>query len=199
MKLIIPMGKTSTGKDTISRYINERYGIQTVISYTTRPIRENEVDGREHWFINESKMDEIVADEDNLLAYAKNPKTGHRYCATAHDLDPSRSYIYILNPTAYLDMIAKHPDLETVVIFMDLPERQIRQRAMIRGDRRKDINKRLDGERVEFESFKKNHFSDHESSDGVDLSGQKLYMISSLNTRDDIFSQVREILSANGF
>ena len=199
MRLIIPMGKTSTGKDTIARYINERFGIQTVVSYTTRLIRENEVDGREHWFISESKMDEIEADKDNLLAYTKNLKTGHRYCATARDLDPSRSYIYILNPSAYLDMIRKHPDIETIVIFMDLPERQIRQRAMLRGDRRKDINKRLDGEREEFESFKKNHFSDCESSDDVDLSGQKLYMISSLNTRDVIFSQVNEILNDNGF
>ena len=59
MKLIIPMGKTGTGKDTIARFILDRSFILPIISYTTRPIRNGEVDGREHWFITDEEMNHI--------------------------------------------------------------------------------------------------------------------------------------------
>ena len=54
----------------------------------------------------------------------------------------------------------------------------------------------IDEEREEFDSFKMRHFMENsdDTTDGVDLSKQRLYMISSLNTRDEINRQVMEIL-----
>ena len=196
MKLIIPMGKTGTGKDTIARFILDRSFILPIISYTTRPIRNGEVDGREHWFITDEEMNEIVSDQKSLLAYTKNKDTGYQYCASLHGLDPNGTYTYIINPSAYLNMIKTHPDLETVVLFMDLPEYEIKKRTKLRGDKQDAVKKRLDEEREEFDSFKMRHFMENsdDTTDGVDLSKQRLYMISSLNTRDEINRQVMEIL-----
>jgi len=42
------IGKTSSGKDTVARYIKDAYGINQVVSYTTRPKRPCETNGVEH-------------------------------------------------------------------------------------------------------------------------------------------------------
>ena len=48
------MGKSSSGKDTLYRKINEgkKLGLKNIISYTTRPIRKGEMEGREYHFVS---------------------------------------------------------------------------------------------------------------------------------------------------
>ena len=57
------MGKSSTGKDTIFKRLleNESLQLNNLVSYTTRPIRENEIDGVEYHFVDERKRDELDA------------------------------------------------------------------------------------------------------------------------------------------
>ena len=38
--IIAVIGKTSSGKDTVAKVLNEKYGIPSVVSMTTRPKRE---------------------------------------------------------------------------------------------------------------------------------------------------------------
>lgn len=45
--LIVIMGPTSTGKDTLARRIGE-----PLVSQTTRPMRDGEVDGVDYWFVD---------------------------------------------------------------------------------------------------------------------------------------------------
>ena len=53
------MGKSSSGKDTIYKRLLEEMDIKRVVSYTTRPIRENEQDGVEYHF--------CTKDQENLF------------------------------------------------------------------------------------------------------------------------------------
>ncbi|SHJ66497.1 nucleoside/nucleotide kinase family protein [Parasporobacterium paucivorans] len=55
------LGKSSTGKDTIfSRLMaDKKLNLKTLTGYTTRPIRKNEVDGREYHFVDEKTMREL--------------------------------------------------------------------------------------------------------------------------------------------
>ena len=47
MKTIICIvGKTGTGKDTIAKYLYNKYGIDAICSYTTREKRDYETDGK---------------------------------------------------------------------------------------------------------------------------------------------------------
>jgi len=62
-KIFCVMGKSATGKDTIyQKLLNEsKLDLKRIIPYTTRPIREGEVPGREYFFCTEEdvqKMDE---------------------------------------------------------------------------------------------------------------------------------------------
>ncbi|MBE5968834.1 MAG: guanylate kinase [Lachnospiraceae bacterium] len=58
------VGKSSTGKDTIFAHLmdNEMLRLRKVVSYTTRPMRESEEDGREYYFVSEDKMKEMEKD-----------------------------------------------------------------------------------------------------------------------------------------
>ncbi len=54
-KIIYIMGKSSTGKDTIFKQLlmDPEMNLQTIVSYTTRPIREGEREGNEYHFVTE--------------------------------------------------------------------------------------------------------------------------------------------------
>ncbi|MCQ2520587.1 MAG: guanylate kinase [Lachnospiraceae bacterium] len=55
-KIVYIMGKSSTGKDTIFKALlsDSDYEFNTIVSYTTRPIREGERNGVEYNFVKEA-------------------------------------------------------------------------------------------------------------------------------------------------
>jgi len=58
------MGKSSTGKDTIYKRLLQREDLKLkkVVPYTTRPIREKEVEGVEYHFVSERKRRALEAE-----------------------------------------------------------------------------------------------------------------------------------------
>lgn len=57
-KIFCLMGKSSSGKDTIFKEINEDkdLNLKPIVSYTTRPKRINETNGVEYFFINKEEL-----------------------------------------------------------------------------------------------------------------------------------------------
>lgn len=57
------IGKSSTGKDSIYKRLLKREDLQLkkIVPYTTRPIREKEVEGVEYHFVTEEKRRELEA------------------------------------------------------------------------------------------------------------------------------------------
>lgn len=49
-QLLVITGATGTGKTTVSRYLTEQYGIPRVVTHTTRPMRPNEIAGKDYYF-----------------------------------------------------------------------------------------------------------------------------------------------------
>ena len=63
-KIFCVMGKSATGKDTIYQKLLNESGLdlKRIIPYTTRPIREGEVEGREYNFCTEEDVQKLEAD-----------------------------------------------------------------------------------------------------------------------------------------
>lgn len=63
-KIFCVMGKSATGKDTIYQKLLHENALQLkrIIPYTTRPIREGEVDGREYHFCNDEVVQKLEAE-----------------------------------------------------------------------------------------------------------------------------------------
>ncbi|MDY6328335.1 MAG: guanylate kinase [Lachnospiraceae bacterium] len=60
-RIFYVMGKSSVGKDTIyNMLVNDKeLGLKTIVGYTTRPMREGEVNGREYFFVNEDELKKL--------------------------------------------------------------------------------------------------------------------------------------------
>lgn len=63
-KILALFGKAGAGKDTICKYICSKYKINKLIRATTRPKRENEIDGVEYIFESSEDMTEKILNED---------------------------------------------------------------------------------------------------------------------------------------
>ena len=68
---VIISGPTGTGKTTIcKRLVNENNEFFYSISCTTRKKRENEIDGKDYYFITKEEFEKMIK-EDKFLEYAK--------------------------------------------------------------------------------------------------------------------------------
>ncbi|MGH6764838.1 MAG: guanylate kinase [Bradyrhizobium sp.] len=61
---------SGAGKTTLSRLLIDRVaGLKMSVSATTRPMRPGEVDGRDYWFVDPSRFESMVR-QDELLEWA---------------------------------------------------------------------------------------------------------------------------------
>ncbi len=62
-KIFCIIGKSSTGKDTIYRYLLEQkeLKLKKIVTYTTRPMRAGEQDGVEYFFCDDKRAEKLEA------------------------------------------------------------------------------------------------------------------------------------------
>ncbi len=67
-KIFYLLGKSSSGKDSIYKQIiqNDALSLRRIVSYTTRPIRTGEEEGREYYFTDKETLDRL-AEEDKVI------------------------------------------------------------------------------------------------------------------------------------
>ena len=63
-KVLAIIGKAGSGKDTLLNACLDRYKdkLHGIVSYTTRPPREGEVDGINYFFVSEEEFTEMTLD-----------------------------------------------------------------------------------------------------------------------------------------
>ena len=179
-KIIVIVGKTATGKDTLCKHLKEKYDIPMVVSYADRPMRDYEENGVQHIFISKEEMDELEKQSD-LLAYTKFPITNYRYCAVLGKL-PGDVMTYILNPDGveYLEKNANNLDAEFLTICLDAPNSILRERALGRGDKDSAFEQRLTSEFKQFDEFYE--------------SGKYDLMIDACKSKEEVFAFADEVI-----
>lgn len=102
--IIAVVGMSGSGKTTMTQHIEKVLGIPSIVSFTTRPMREGEVNGVEHWFVDEDAM----PPRTDMLAYAYFG--GYHYW-TKHDQIPDDlPCTYIIDEKALDQMIDSFGD-----------------------------------------------------------------------------------------
>lgn len=104
------VGPSGSGKTTAAAFASKALGIPVICSYTTRPMRPGEQQGRDHIFVSDI---DTPQSKDELLAYTEFG--GYKYWATKSQA--STDCIYIVDERGYRDL-AKNDNYEVVSILI---------------------------------------------------------------------------------
>lgn len=58
--IIVLLGASGSGKSTIEKILSEKYDYEKIISYTTRPQRSGESNGKDYHFIDNDKFQDAI-------------------------------------------------------------------------------------------------------------------------------------------
>lgn len=128
IKVIALLGEAGSGKDTLLQLLlslSESNKFNEIISCTTRPKREGEVDGINYHFLTDQEFMEEVKNHQMLEWTQFN---GWYYGTATLSLDFNKPNIGVFNPAGIRSLIA-NPNIETLPIYVRVPakERLIRQ------------------------------------------------------------------------
>ena len=136
-KIFYILGKSSTGKDTIYKKILEdtELNLKDIILYTTRPIRDGEINGKSYHFINEEEYQKIKA--TGSIIEERSYDTMHgvwRYFTVKDeqiDLDKN-DYVIIGVLKSFVDTREYFGDDKVVPIYIEVEDGIRLQRALNR-------------------------------------------------------------------
>lgn len=148
--LLCLLGESASGKDSLAHELSMRNGYKQLISYTTRPRRQNE--GDTHIFSSAGEFEKMLA-EKAVAAYTCIGE--FKYWSTLDQI--YNTDIYLIDP-AGLNTLRKLnlPNLRIVSVYVNVPEEIRRDRAMGRGDDSNVYRNRVLAERAQFREMKKN-------------------------------------------
>lgn len=147
------MGRTCSGKTTITKEICKRMHLNLLKSYATREMRiDEDVHNADHIFIN---PDDVVKYKDKMIAHTTI--NGIEYFSTVDQLLKSDVYIIDPNGIDYL-RTSKFPELNNIdfiEIYIRVPKSTIRRFAAQRGNDLEEFETRYKNESEQFDYYEK--------------------------------------------
>ncbi len=137
-KLFVFMGKSASGKDTIYGNILKRNPqLKEVVSYTTRPIRTGETEGKEYHFVTEEKWKEMYAAGMIVECRCYQTVNGPWYYFTADDgqIDFSKGDFCLISTLEGYEKIREFYGEEQVVpIYIEVEDLMRIRRSLAREE-----------------------------------------------------------------
>ena len=157
--LLLIVGKTACGKDSLVNKLCERTNLKAITSYTTRPRRKNE--GNTHIFTTEEVYEQMQV-EGKVAAYTQI--SGYHYWTTINQLYENDLYIIDykgIQTLRELDL----PNIRFVTVFVNTPDEIREERALKkRKDDKLVFRKRSLDEVAQFREMLKNADFDYSVS-----------------------------------
>ena len=145
--IVFIVGETGSGKDTVARQLQ----FNKVVSYSTRPMRNTDIEGINHHFITEKEAKNLIT-RKGIIAYTD--KGGATYFALENELKPGIN-IYIINPDGirWYKEFGPH-NIESLVIYLHTPLKVREERCKHRSDFNERFYKRVIDERDDYNEFR---------------------------------------------
>lgn len=135
--MIVLVGESASGKSTIEKALVDNYGFQKIISYTTRPPRQGEVDGIDYHFISKEKFQELQS--KNFFAEVGNYR-GWYYGSSVEDCKKD-GMVVVLTPHGFRQM-KKYENLDIISFYINIPRRDRMIKILQRGDDIEECHRR---------------------------------------------------------
>lgn len=120
--IIAIMGKAGSGKDTLCRALLKEPEFKTakpIISCTTRPIRENEIDGIDYHFLSVEHFTNKILANQMLEATIFN---NWHYGTSIDSLSTSEINIGVFNPEG-CERLREHKDITLCLIYIEADDK----------------------------------------------------------------------------
>ena len=134
-KIFYLMGKSASGKDTIYKKVKEQMPeLKTIVIYTTRPIREGELNGREYYFVDDDKLKELQEAGKVIELREYNTVHGIWKYFTADDgqFDGDDNYLAIGTLESYVKLRDYFGQARLVPIYVEVEDGLRLERALAR-------------------------------------------------------------------
>jgi guanylate kinase len=150
--IIVLVGKTASGKTTVANELC-KHGYKRIITYTTRPMRENEVQDVDYHFISDEQFNKMV--ENNEFTEYKRYNTAHGVWSygsvvTLEQELSDNCYVIILTPQGLRDLSKKIS--RYIAFYLNVGLKSQLERLKKRGDEEQQIIKRLINDAKDFEN-----------------------------------------------
>jgi len=146
MKRIIICGKGASGKDYFRKRL-ENKGYQFGISYTTRPPREGEENGKNYHFITNEEFDSMIKQD---LWYEWIEFNGWKYGTSKEIFEASQ--VFIMTPSG-LSRLTPQDRMDSLVIFLDIPILARLERLNSRAMPGDNVHRRMQADEADFNNF----------------------------------------------
>ena len=107
MKILVLVGCSASGKDTVMNRLVKEFDVKPVISYTTRPIRDCEQDGREYHFVTEEEFERMKNNDKFIETRVYKTVKGNWYYGLPKNginITDDNNYITILDFDGLLEL-----------------------------------------------------------------------------------------------
>lgn len=142
-KIFYLMGKSGSGKDTIYKHIKEQMPeLKSIVIYTTRPIRSDELDGVAYHFSNDEKLQKFQEDGKVIELREYNTVHGIWKYFTVDDgqFDTQENLLAIGTLESYVKMKEYFGEEKMVPLYIEV-EDGLRLERALRREQKQDSPK----------------------------------------------------------
>ena len=144
-------GKTCSGKDTIMNELRKR-GVRRIVTYTTRPMRYGEADGKTYHFVTDEKFKEMIENDEffEYTSYTVSGEDNPWYYGTSKASLDENGWI-IMNPYGIKKIKESRDDV--IGIYVNASDEILRERLSLRGDDPNEAERRLAADNEDFKNI----------------------------------------------
>jgi guanylate kinase len=147
-KRIILVGQAASGKDYARKILEEVLGLKYGTSYTTRPPRVGEINGKDYYFVNVEFFKEKIQHNEWYEYVIFNDW----YYGTLNSQFYGDCKVFIMTPIGLSHIKPKDRE-ESLVIFFNIPEEIRRLRMKQRQGNADSVERRITADAKDFANF----------------------------------------------
>jgi guanylate kinase len=155
---IIISGRSCSGKDTVVKELTDKYRYIRATTYTTRPMRDGEVDGETYYYLSVEEFLQKYIDGFFLEVKYYHTKEGIWFYGSSNESyeRASSNTIFILTPNGLAKL--KEKNIPHKSFLIDVSDVEIINRQIIRGDystptKETEAKRRFEYDKIDFNNI----------------------------------------------
>lgn len=173
--MIVLIGKTCSGKNTIKNILIEKYKMKSIVTVTSRPPRIGEIDGKDYYFVTKDQFLKLI-DMGIFAEYTSyQVANGATWYYGSLKKDYDENAVIILNPSGLQQI--RDNQISHQSFYISTREKVLRDRARARGDDEKELDRRLIADRKDFGNIITDYTVTNNEDDNVEEVAKNIWLM----------------------